>query len=64
MASTTARIRSGAVRDQVRCGEFDDTPDAAGSEVVMDDEQISQLAAMSHSGNEEANLFELQRDFV
>jgi hypothetical protein len=28
------------VRDQVRCGEFDDTPHTAGSEVAMDNDQF------------------------
>ena len=34
----TDRLRP--VRDQVRGGEFDDAPDAAGAEVVMDDEEL------------------------
>jgi hypothetical protein len=35
------------VRDQVRCGEFDDTPDSTGSEVVMDDEQLHNFGNVS-----------------
>jgi hypothetical protein len=35
------------VRDQVRCSEFDDTPDSTGSEVMMDDDQLHSFGNVS-----------------
>jgi len=46
-AASRAGARHHRARDQVRRGEFDDAPHAAGAEMVMDDEQLHSTGSVS-----------------